>query len=136
MSPNLQPIWRREIIVFNLLITLCVIAACFYWGILYENVTILICATALGILLLLSFVEVLYRFLTIQCHLEIPISMADINRPVSIAVKVDNQGIVACGKIKLRLSIHNSLEKKGKKHWITVQNAYPRSMKYAPGIFT
>lgn len=116
--------------MFNLLITLCVIAACFYWGILYENVTILTCGAAIGILLLMSMVEVVYRFFTMKCHLEIPISMADVNRPVSIWVKVDNRGIVTCGKVKLCLSIHNSLEKKGKKNWITVQNAYPHSMKY------
>jgi uncharacterized protein (DUF58 family) len=112
------------------MITLCVIAACFYWGILYENVTILICGVALGILLLLSVLEVLYRLFTIKCHLEIPISMADRNKPVSIGIRVDNRSGITCGKVKFRLSIHNTLESKGKKHWITLQNVYSDNLRY------
>lgn len=116
--------------MINLLITLCVIAACFYWGILYENVKILICGLALGILLLLSMLELLYRLYTITCRLEIPIAMAEQNQPVVIGIGVENKGGLTCGKVQFRMSIHNAFTPKMKKKWFTLQQVYVDKMRY------
>ena len=116
--------------MINIGITLLVIAACFYVGILYENVKILLCGTALAILFVLSVLEVLYRLFTMECHLDIPISMTDQNQPVNIGVRINNQGAITSGKVKIRLSVHNALEAKGKKTWASVPNAYPANLRY------
>ena len=116
--------------MINLIITLFAIAACFYVGILYENLKILLCGVALGILLIISIVEVVYRLLTFKCHLEIPISMAEQNRPVDIGIRIRNAGEIVSGKVRVCLSIHNALEPKGKNAWVTISNVYPGSLRY------
>lgn len=116
--------------MINLGITLFVIAACFYVGILYENVKILLCGTALAILLVLSVAEVLYRLFTLKCQLEIPISMTEKNHPVNIGIRVVNSGEIVSGKIRLCMSIHNAMRKKGKKTWFSIGNIYTGDFRY------
>ena len=116
--------------MINVGITLFVIAACFYVGILYENVKILLCGVALIILLLLSLIEVFYRFFTMECHLEIPIAMAEQNKPVSMGIRVNNRGAFTSGKMKFRVFIHNAMVRKGKKNWIGIPHAYAANLRY------
>ncbi len=116
--------------MINLGITLFVIAVCFYVGILYENVKILLCGVALMILLVLSVIEVFYRLFTMECHLEIPISMAERRKPLSVGIRVINKGAVTSGKMKFRMSIHNALIPKGKKDWFSIPHAYAANLRY------
>lgn len=116
--------------MINMIITLFAIAACFYTGILYEHLTILLCGVALSILLIVSIVEVVYRLFTMKCHLDIPISMAEQNRPVDIGIRIRNAGEIVSGKVKVCLSIHNALEKKGKNTWVTISNVYRGNLRY------
>lgn len=116
--------------MINGIITLLVIAVCFYVGILYENIKFLICGLALGILLFLSILEVLYRLFTIQCKVEIPIAMAEKKKPVEIGIRVRNSGGVISGRICLCLKIHNRWKEKGKKNWIHIPHGYSESHRY------
>ena len=116
--------------MINLGITLLVITVCFYVGILYENMKILLCGAALIMLLLLSLIEVFYRYFTMKCHLEIPIDMAEQNKPVSIGIRVNNQGAFTSGKMKFRVFIHNAMVRKGKKNWIGIPHAYAANLRY------
>lgn len=116
--------------MINAGIALLIIAVCFYIGILYENARIVLVGVALGILLVFSMIEVLYRIFTVKCHLEVPISMAEQDMPVSIGVKVQNKGLLSCGKIKVRMCIHNAMEKGKKKSWFFIPGAYRGESRY------
>lgn len=104
----------------SLIISLLVTAVCFYYGILYENAAIITLGFALGILMLVSVVEVIYRMFTLKCHMEIPITMAEQNMPVSVVFRMKNSGLFPSGRVDVRMCIRNSLAPKGKTRWFTI----------------
>ena len=111
-------IWRRKNIVVSIGVVLFVIALCFYLGILYSNQVMLIIGYALGVLLFLSLVELIYRRFTIKCQIEIPISMAERGKPVNVVVKIHNKSILPTGKIEVKLEKKNVMEQLGTSQWI------------------
>lgn len=114
----------------KLFIGLLVVAVCFYVGILYQNIQILLCGGALGLLLLISFMEIIYRLFTTKIKVEIPITMAEQNQPVDIGIRVKNKSHFPTGKVKCLISIHNSFAKVKKKEWIAISSAYSGSYRY------
>ncbi len=96
------------------------LAGLFYYGILYENDMMLVLGFTLGLLLLLSVIEVVYRLFTIKCRLDIPVSMAEQNLPVDVAFRLDNQSRFPTGRIEIRMRIRNFLAKKGKTGWLSI----------------
>lgn len=126
MYSSRQPIWRRKSIVVSLIISLLITAVCFYYGILYENPVFITVGFALGILLLLSVIEVIYRMFTLKCSMEIPITMAEQNMPVSVVFKMKNNGGIPSGRVDVRMCIRNSLAPKGKTRWFTITGVAPK----------
>ncbi len=110
----------------SLLLSLLITAACFYYGILYENTVILTLGYALILLLLFSIIEVTYRFLTLKCHLEIPITMAEQSQPVSIVFRIENNSFFSGGRVDVRMNIRNILAKKGKTRWLSISQVPPK----------
>lgn len=104
---------------------------CFYVGILYCNQAILTIGYALGMLLLLSVVELVYRCFTIKARVNIPISMAEIGKPVNVVIRIKNKSRLPAGKIAVKVENKNVLETKGKKQWITVEEVGTKVHKHS-----
>lgn len=114
----------------NFIISALVTVACFYYGIIYENAPIITVGYTLLVLIGLSWIEVIYRILTVKCHLDIPITMADQDMPVTIVIKMNNKSILPCGRADVRMCIRNSLAPKGKIRWFTIANVAAGKSKY------
>ena len=104
----------------NLLITLLIIAVCFYTGIIYVNTSILTVGYALLILLSGSALELIYRFFSGKCFLEIPVSMVEKEEPLEINIKFLKRSLFGAGKMKVQVQIQNALQSRGKRRWITL----------------
>ena len=107
----------------RLLIGGLVTAACFYYGIIYENTAIITLGYALNVIIGLSILEVVYRYFTIKCFLEIPITMTEQNTPVTVRLRLKNKGFLPTGRVDVRMCVRNSLAKKGKIRWFHVADA-------------
>ncbi len=104
----------------KLMLYVLLIAALFYYGIIYLNSAIVLLGYALMLLLVIEVVEVVYRMFTIKVSLQIPITMAEQNMPVSVIFAVKNHSPFPTGRLDIRMSIRNSLAKKGKTHWMSL----------------
>lgn len=104
----------------SLLICLLITATSFYYGIIYENASIVTVGYALLLLIAISVIEVIYHWFTLKCHLDIPITMAEQNLPVTIRVHMKNKSVLPCGRVDVRMQIRNSMAKKGKIRWFTM----------------
>lgn len=102
----------------NLIITLLLMAVCFYLGIIYVNTGILTVGYAMGILIIVSLAEVIYHYFYVRYQLEIPISMAEKGMPLEVMVKVKNDSSIPVGGIKVHTTMKNSLRKQGESQWI------------------
>lgn len=87
-------------------------------GIIYTNPPMVLLGYTLSALLLLSTAELVYRFFTIKCFVQIPISMAEQNVPVAVTLKLRNQGFLPIGKVAVKVRVSNSLQAGGKSQWI------------------
>ncbi len=116
--------------MFNLLVSALITVACFYYGILYENAPIITVGYTLLVLIVLSWIEVVYRMFTVKCHLDIPITMVDQNMPVSVIVKMNNKSFLPCGRADVRMRIRNSLAQKGKIRWFSIPSVSKKKSQY------
>jgi len=80
----------------------------------------LVIGYALGILLVVSLIEILYHLFTIQCQVSVPISMTEQGKPVNVLVKIRNKSFLPAGKIEVRIIHRNVYENKGRVQWLTV----------------
>ena len=103
-------------------IVLLVVTGCFYLGILYTNTVILTIAYALLVLLGISMLELCYRFFTMRCYIDVPISMTEEGRPVNALVKIRNKSILPAGKVEVKIESKNVFQKKGNVQWIILPN--------------
>ena len=101
-------------------IALLVAGVCFYIGMLYTNPTIVMLGFAVCVLFLLSIVELLLRFFTVKCHLEIPISMAEQNQPVNIWLRMENKLLLPIRRVDVQAGVRNQLGTFRKKQWISL----------------
>ncbi len=115
----------------SLLICVLITAVCFYYGVLYENAAIITIGYALGLLTVLSVIEVIYRRFTLKCHLDIPITMTDQYMPVAIVVQMNNKGFLPCGRVDVRMRIRNSFAKRGKLRWFTITEVKKGSSRHS-----
>ena len=108
--------------MISILISLLIVGFCFYIGILYINVPLLTIGYALLILMGISVVELLYRFFTIQCYIDVPISMTEDGRPVQVMIKVRNKGFLPAGKVETKIEDKNVFHEKSASQWITIED--------------
>lgn len=108
--------------MISIIIVLLIVAFCFYLGILYTNPVMITIGYALGLLFLVSIVELVYRLFTLKCHMEVPISMTEQGRPVNVILKIRNKGILPAGKVEVRVENKNVFHKNGKVQWITISD--------------
>ncbi|MBR4026347.1 MAG: DUF58 domain-containing protein [Lachnospiraceae bacterium] len=114
----------------NLIIGVLIAMLCVYLGILYVNTNIIFVGITMGVLLLSSILELLYRFFTLQYQLEVPISMTEEHTPTKICLRIRNRGIFATGRVMVRMTIHNVLEKQQHKKWFHLDCVFPKERCY------
>lgn len=112
-------------------IVLLFVGICFYIGILYTNPTILLLGFALGIVTLFSMAELLLRWFLLKCSLDIPISMAEQNTPVTVNLYLKNRLPLPSGKVKVYLGVRNQLEVSGRHQWMTFYTGRREKGKYS-----
>lgn len=117
-----QAIWRRENIVISIISVLLIVGLCFYLGILYTNQVMITIGYALGMILVLSLLELVYRWFTLKCYIDVPISMSEQGRPINIMLKVRNKGILPAGKVEVRIENKNVFQKKGMSQWLSISD--------------
>ena len=111
---------------------------CLYYGVLYEDTGILTVMYALGILVIVSILEIVARFFTFRCYSQIPISMAEIGKPIELLIKTQNKGFFPVGKVRVRVSVRNALNKVKETSWHTLpgvplgNSQYRELYKYLP----
>lgn len=108
--------------MISIMLVLLIVAACFYIGILYTNSIILTIGYTLLLLLGVSIVELLYRFFTMTCRIDVPISMSEEGRPIGVVIKIRNKSILPAGKAEVKIESKNVFQKKGKVQWIPISN--------------
>ena len=101
---------------------LLIVGICFYIGILYTNTVILTIGYALGVLAVVSLVEIIYRMFTLKCYIDVPISMSESGKPVSVVVQIRNKSILPAGKVEVRIVNKNVFHKRGESRWIMLDN--------------
>ena len=116
--------------MISITIVLLLVALCFYIGVLYLNQTLLTIGYALGILLIASVAEVIYRIFTLTCHIDVPISMAEQGKPISVLVRIQNRGILPVGKVEVKVESKNVFQRKSKIRWLTLQDISVGEEKY------
>ena len=115
----------------SIIIVLLIVAVCFYLGILYTNTIMLTIGYALGILLFLSIVELIYRIITMKCYIDVPISMTESGRPVGVNIKIRNKGVLPAGKVEVQVKNKNVLHKNGKSQWIAFEDVSAGERNYS-----
>lgn len=107
----------------NLWIGLLVTGVLIYQGIIYDNASIVGVGFVLGCVLILSIIELLYRFFTIRAQVDVPISLAEPDQLVSVELKIRNKSLLPTGRIDVYMGISNAFSKKKKMRWITIPEA-------------
>lgn len=108
--------------MISIISVLLIVGLCFYIGILYINPVILTIGYALGILMAVSLVELVYRCFTLKCYIDVPISMTESGKPVNVVVQIHNKSIFPAGKVEVRIVNKNVFHQKGESRWITLDN--------------
>lgn len=103
-------------------IVLLIVALCFYFGIIYTNTAILTIGYTLLVLIVISIVELVYRFFTISGYIDVPISMTEEGKPVNAVVRIRNKSFLPAGKVEVKVGSKNMFQKKGHAQWITLPN--------------
>lgn len=117
--------------MISLLLTLLIMVVCFYYGVMYRDPGILTVLFALGILAVLSLIELVFRRFTFRCYANIPIAMAEKGRPIELLIETKNSGWLPVGKVKVKLSVINVLKKEKEQVWLTLPGAPVGRKKYA-----
>lgn len=104
----------------NSITVLLIILVCFYYGILYGNEKILLVGFALLLLFLFSLAELVYRYLTLSAHMELPISIAEQKTPFSVGICIKNKGCIPTGRMRVWMGIKHTLEKKYTFDWMSI----------------
>lgn len=118
----------------RLLVSLIVSILCLYYGILYENTIIITVAFALFLLMGFSVLEVLYRRFTTKCHLDIPVTMVETNKPVPLICRVTSRSLFSAGRMDIRVGIRSSLATKSTERWLSIPQIGAGTNRYEFGI--
>ena len=103
-------------------VILLIVGCCFYLGIIYTNPTMVLLGYTLSALLLVSVVELVYRFFTVKCFVQIPIAMAEQNAPVAVTLRLRNRGLLPIGKVAVKVCVSNSMQSKGRCEWVNLDD--------------
>ncbi len=91
-----------------------------YYGILYQNTFIITIAYALFLLIGISVLEVVYCYFNTECHLEIPVSLVEADKPVDLVCRITNKGYFGGGRMELLLGVSNFLTEKPQREWLAI----------------
>lgn len=108
-------------IVFGLILT----GATFYTAILYKSTSLALLGYAEIVLLVSAVLFLVYRMFTVSCSIQIPISIAECERPHTVRICVENKSPLPCAKLKYCLERGSRLMKKRRRKWIRGWAAQP-----------
>lgn len=92
------------------LITSLIVALWFmYIGIMYLSEPVIILAFGILIFLLLSIVDLVFRFWAVSAQIVIPISTVDTGENVTIRVRVNNRSVLPVSKMRYEIATRNLL---------------------------
>ena len=100
--------------MISIIIVLLIVGLCFYLGILYTNQMILTIGYAIGMLFFISLFVVIYRYFTLKCYLDVPISMTEQGRPVNVIIRIRNKSMLPAGKVEVKIENRNVFQKRRK----------------------
>lgn len=120
--------------MISVIIVLLIVLLCFYLGILYTNTRMITLGFAWGLLFLVSLVELVYRYFTLQCKVEVPISMSDQGRPVNVVLKMRNKSPLPAGRVEVQVVHKHAFHTKATKKWVDVHDITSGESKHVQKI--
>lgn len=106
----------------NYLIGIISVMATLYVAMIYCNSAIWQLAIMFGIVMMISFVTLIVKSRMIHSHIEIPITISDINKNMQIHLVFNNKFIFRMNKVKIHVAYGDFFSKKKKKVWLTAGN--------------
>jgi len=95
---------------------------CFYLGILYTNTRMVTLGFAWGLLFVVSLIELVYRYFTLQCQVEVPISMSEQGHPVNVVLKMKNKSPLPAGRVEVQVVHKHAFHTKATKKWVDLHD--------------
>lgn len=120
--------------MISVIIVLLIVLLCFYLGILYTNTRMLALGYAWGILFVVSLIELVYRYFTLQCQIEVPISMSEQGRPVNVILKMHNKSLLPAGRVEVQVVHKHAFHAGETKKWVDVHDIISGESKHVQKI--
>ena len=108
--------------MISVIIVLLIVLLCFYLGILYTNTRMVTLGFAWGLLFVVSLIELVYRYFTLQCQVEVPISMSEQGHPVNVVLKMRNKSPLPAGRVEVQVVHKHAFHTKATKKWVDVHD--------------
>lgn len=108
--------------MISVIIVLLIVLLCFYLGILYTNTRMVTLGFAWGLLFVVSLIELVYRYFTLQCQVEVPISMSEQGHPVNVVLKMKNKSPLPAGRVEVQVVHKHAFHTKATKKWVDLHD--------------
>ena len=108
--------------MISVIIVLLIVLLCFYLGILYTNTRMVTLGFAWGLLFVVSLIELVYRYFTLQCQVEVPISMSEQGHPVNVVLKMKNKSPLPTGRVEVQVVHKHAFHTKATKKWVDLHD--------------
>lgn len=109
----------------SFLIGIMVMFVTFYIALIYASTAIGLLGFAEAVLLVLAFVFLLYERSSIEADLRIPIGVTEQGGQVTVQICAANRGKIPCMRIRYRLRMGSTLQKKRGSAWFQGAAVYP-----------
>jgi len=108
--------------VASFLIGLILTGITIYFSCILESTSLALLGFAEAFVLVLSFVTIISRFRYAKAYIEVPISIAEKDRPFNILVVVKNSMKYGYRRMRFKVSFGNAMKKKMKDIWLNADN--------------
>lgn len=96
-----------------------------YVALLFFSSPLLLLAGYLAALFVLAAVFLIYRRFCVDCGVEVPISVTDEGKDVSLQIHIKNKSPLTCGRIRLCLVVCNAFYGKKRRIWLKASDIMP-----------
>jgi len=96
-----------------------------YIALLFFSGPLLLLAGYLAALFVLAAVFLIYRRFCVDCGVEVPISVTDEGKDVSLQIHIKNKSPLTCGRIRLCLVVCNAFYGKKRRIWLKASDIMP-----------
>lgn len=109
----------------NVLSFLPVLALLFYMAVIYTSEPMLFFVFVTTVLLGCSFCSLFLMRFFLLGKLVVPVSTADVDRPLSVQIQIKNRGIIPIFQAKLLLEVRNVSERRKSVQWESISHILP-----------